>query len=81
MNLSGMHAVCLHIRLLHDLCVEDTVNELNLYKLYQINAKLQAESDIKLILIKEKHSQKMQTQWNALITFIFYHLFYLFLLF
>lgn len=51
----------LHIRPLHDLCVEDTVCEISLYKLHQVNAKFAVKSDVNLILIKEKRGQKTWT--------------------
>lgn len=54
------------VRQLHDLCVGDTLSELNLYKLDQINAKLPEKSDVELILIRGKRGEKMQTR-NAFI--------------
>lgn len=53
--------VCLHIRPLHNLCLEDAVSEINLNKLHQVNAKLAVKSDVRLILSKEKHGQKTWT--------------------
>lgn len=65
-NASCMLTVRLHIRQLHDLCLGDTLSELNLYKLHQINAKLPEKSDVELILIRGKRGEKMQTR-NAFI--------------
>lgn len=53
MNLSCSVPFAYYDRPLHDLCVEDAVSE--------INAKLAVKSDVKLILMKEKHEQRTWT--------------------